>query len=336
MLTKLSKNLDDPPVSAADLPEKFLWLVCILVCLAAVFLVANNGFLLKRFKPVSEGLSEIATVRDLLGKVSKKTVIDSMWLPVQKASVVFNSDQLETEIGSEAEVQIGKKSIVLVKESTKVRLSIVEDEINFRLSHGEVQVNALLDQNIRIQRGADTEILSVKRGFYIIKIDPMFGVLFQSTTAPPKFEKIGKLKNKIAKEKAAEEVKIKTAKNDGKVDPPQPESTRKKLNYDLPLPKEATVFLGYKQQEIIVAARRTCPDVCNLTIFRNHQLWKAADFKAGEQSVVRLPPLEMGVGIYDWIFSTETAEFRSRFVVKDFSEDEFQKAVDNKIPVEIQ
>lgn len=336
MLTQQTKNLDDPPVSTGGLAEKFLWLVCILVCLAAVLLMANDGFLLKRFTPVADGLSEIAIVNDLHGKVSKKTVLDSMWLPILKANSVFNSDQLETGLGSEAEVQVGDKSTVLVKENTKVRLSKIDDEINFRLSHGEVQLNALIDQNIRIQRGADTETLSVKRGFYIIKIDPVFGVLLQSTTAPPKFEKTGKIKNKIAKSKAVEEVKIKTVKNDGKEDPPQPETTRKKLSYDLPLPKEATVFLGYKQQEIIVAARRTCPDVCNLTIFRNHQLWKAADFKTGEQSVVRLPPLEMNVGTYDWIFSTETAEFRSRFVVKDFSDDEFQKAIENKIPVEIQ
>lgn len=336
MLSAHPKNLDDPPVSSAGLAEKFLWLVCILVCLAAVLLMANKPFLLKRFKPVTNGLPEIATVRDLQGKVAKKTIIDSMWLPVVKAEAVFNSDQLETDLASEVEVQVGKQSIVLVKENTKVRLSKVEDEINFRLSHGEVQVNALIDQNIRIQRGADTETLFVKRGFYIIKIDPMFGVLFQSTTAPPKFEKTGSIKNKIAKSKAVEEVKTKTVKNDGKEDPPQPETTRKKLSYDLPLPKEATVFLGYKNQEIIVAARRTCPDVCNLTIFKNHQLWKAADFKTGEQSVVRLPPVEMAVGTYDWIFSTETAEFRSRFIVKDFSEDEFQKAIENKIPVEIQ
>lgn len=336
MLRAHPKNLDDPPVSSSGLAEKFLWFVCILVCLTAVMLAANNGFLLKRFMPVSDGLAEIANVRDLHGKVSKKTVVDSMWLPVMKTAPVFNADQLETDLGAEAEVQIGNKSTVLVKESTKVKLSMVEDEINFRLARGEVQVNAHIDQNIRIQRGADTETLFVKRGFYIIKIDPMFGILFQSTTAPPKFEKTGNIKNKIAKSKAIEEVKAKTVKNDAKEDPPQPETSRKKLNYDLPLPKEATVFLGYKQQEIIVAARRTCPDACHLTIFRNHQLWKAAKFKTGEQSVVRLPPTEMGIGTYDWIFSTETAEFRSRFVVKDFSEVEFQKALESKIPVEIQ
>ena len=337
MLIARSKNLDDPPVESAGLLEKFLLLLCLIVFVVSLFLGAKNSLGLKYFSPIISGLQSIARVKELHGETSRKTTLDVMWLPLTKGGEIFNFDQLQSELASEVEIQVGEKSVVLAKENTKLRLGLIEGDINFRLSQGEAQVNVLIDQYIRIQRGAEFETLYVKKGYYVIKIDPVFGVQFSSTTAPPKFEKTGKIQNKIAEEKKKkEDVKAKNDKKDGKIDPEQPESTRKKISYDLPQPKDSTVFLGYKKLELIVAAKRTCPDACTLKIFKNHQLWKDNAFKSGEQSVVRIPPSEMSIGIYEWIFATETAEFRSKFVVKDFSDEELFKAIQNKQPVEIQ
>ncbi len=344
MLDSAPPNLDEVLVNQFTRFDKIVLGLYAVFFSVALFLVSWDAFWLKSFQSQTKGLKIIATVQGSSGSVQRRTVSDLLWISLDKINSIFDGDKIITGSQSTLEIKLSTKMNAILNENSKLSLFMNSDGVlQYRLSEGEILLNSFEEQTLAIQRGAQSDFFKVQKGSYSLKVDPIFGAQLGPATRNPELRrKVQLTKSEPQKEApltpSAETnsapIKKRVADADDTTTP-NPESKVTKFKFALPLPQPDTVFLGLPKEQVIIAAQRTCSDSCSLKVFKNNQLWKSADYKIAQETVIRIDPSDLGVGTYDWIFTSETKEFRSRFVVKMFSAEELSRAIDSELPVEI-
>ena len=341
MLTAISSNLDKPPVDRDlifDMILMALYGVCVVI---ALFFAFTDQFWLNQVHLSSEGLKTIAAIKEIKGSIARKTTLDSIWLDLDQKKLIYSGDAIHSQPGSGLVLEMGSSLEVAIKENSKLKLQMLDATLQFRLTAGEVLISVLQDQNIAIQRGAQTEVTLLRKGSYTLKVDPAFGVQLEIAQPLPQPKSSVQLANRSDENRTTSkesQIKPDAKKPISESEDPasmNPESTALKIKLALPTPIENTIFFGSSAEDLVIAAQRTCSDACTLKIFKNHKLWKSATYNTAEEAIFRLPAKEFGIGLYDWVFTTETKEFRSRFTVKSFSDDEFSKAIEKDLPIEM-
>src|SRR4051812_27369014 len=97
-------NLDVQPVVPSPgapgrvgiLFEKASLVVFSILLMFSFFALVSHTFPLRFFKALTEGLVPIAKVKEIRSGGSRKTSIDSLWLPIAEMSTVYNADLLAT------------------------------------------------------------------------------------------------------------------------------------------------------------------------------------------------------------------------------------------------
>lgn len=317
--------------------RKNLLLRCLYIFLTAlfafsIFTTVSDSFWLRYISPITTGLTPIGKISGKAGTSLRKTRADSLWLPVNSASLIFNSDILSTEKDSHVEIEMTKDLRITIEPKSLVRLRMQDGKPLLRLSKGEIKTNFIDDQVVLIKRGPRIEEILIRKGTYLIKNDMSAGI--QITTFTQEMNSLPGVKEEKRTQSKMKDDSVEETNSSAKKQK-ETEESGNQLSYDLPTPRDNTLFLLKSPQSILVAAKITCPDKCKLTLYRDNHEFKTYNWNHDESSIVRLEPEEALPGLYSWIYSSQNFEHKSTFTIQEFSETALGKAIENSQPIEI-
>lgn len=342
--------------------EKMVLFFFSLVFLLSLYALCSDRFLLRFIPEFKQSLIPIAKVSFKKGMVIRKTRLDSLWIPVELGAVLYDGDRFMTYDDSAAEIIISEKAKIYVEPSSIVRVRNVDGKPLIRVSNGSVKTEFTEDQTILIKKGSKIEEVVVRKGEYFIRNESSAGI--QITTYNSQFKSVGgktepekQTKMKVAEEKTADtesisdEDKLKETENSPKLsieEIKKAEAVAQAIEdanylYDLPTPKAHTLFLLKAErknpQKLLISAEQKCNNKCKLTLYRDQEILKHAEFISPQQPLFWLEPQEIKPGNYKWVYESETAQSESDFKVQDFSNDIIKGFInaseENDGPIEI-
>lgn len=308
-----------------------------LLLIICFYLIASYQYWLRYFDPIESGLLKVAITSDTIGTITRKTSADSLLLPLKNNSNVYNQDLIKTESSSSLEIQFPNNLSLYVKENSIVKVKMFNNTLLLKITTGEVQITSKINQKIKIQRGAAIEDFEINSGMYTFKSDSLFGVQITAHNSPHNNSE--KKTSTQAESKEEESKTDKKQTQQASVDKDTVDLGMKDqniINYELPTPKDTTIFLRRKPTGIMISASKSCPNSCQLKIFKNHALWKSVSYSTAQPTIFHLAAKDADIAAYDWIFITESSETRGQFSVKNFTNEELSLAIKNERIVEIQ
>lgn len=303
----------------------------------SLYALSNESFFLPLIPELSDGLHAMAGINSKSGHSSKKTMIDSLWLPTTANQTVYAGDALFTESESTLVIKLNEHAKLFVESDSYLRLREIDGKPLIRLSKGVIKAEVTDEQVIFIKKGAMIEKAILQKGTYFIKNDQTSGIQITAydqsvNLAQGKKENSEQTKSSMAQTDDDPTTESKDTRQASETE----KASEQEIEYDLPTPTQGTVFLVKNPKEIAIGTLAKCPNSCSLKVYFNQSVILEKNMKMNESTVLKISPDKILEGYYEWTFETETSQFKSDFKVKKYSEDELSSALSNEIPVEIQ
>lgn len=302
------------------------------IFLFSSYTTVSQTFWLRFLPPITYGLPAIGTVIGQAGSTNRKTKFDTLWLPVFSTQSVFDGDFVATEKDSTIEVELTKDLRFTVEPQSLIKIKLTDGKLLLRLSKGEVRTQFATDQTVFIKKGARIDEVIIRKGSYLIKNDTGAGI--QITTFTQELKTTTSLNEQARAKAQLQGDDTADEPTNGKSSRPKEKSAAAQA-YDLPTPREGTVFLMRGPQDVLIGAKTNCPDKCTLHIFKDQQEIKSLEFLEGEPCLFRLERSEIRTGLYSWAFSSQTFDYNSNFSIQEFTAQALANAIENGSPTEV-
>lgn len=313
-----------------------------LLLAVSLYTLSSDTLLLSFVSEISTGLDSMAEVRSKTGYASRKTVLDSLWLPMSLNQKIFKGDSLFTESESTLAIKLNETANLFVEPNSFLRFREVDGKPLIRLSRGIVKAEVTDEQIIFIKRGAWVEKVLLQKGTYFIKNDQSAGI--QITTYDQNVN--------LAQGRSEESKKMQSLSSESEEDKFERESQSEKtetsqeavktdiadgidFEFDLPTPRDGTLFLVKNSRSIAVGSMSKCLNSCLLKVYFNQKIFIERSFRINEPAVIKISSDQIKFGNYEWTFETEISQFKAQFSVEEYSDAELSKALENERPVEI-
>ncbi len=315
--------------------EKVVLYFFLTLLVVSLYALSHDSFFLPFVPELSEGLKAMAGIDSKSGHSSKKTAVDSLWLPTVQTQTVYAGDALFTESESSLVIKLNANAKLIIEPDSYLRLREIDGKPLIRLSKGIIKAEITDEQVIFIKKGAVIEKAILQKGTYFIKNDQTSGIQITAYDQNANLTQ-GKKEDSTPKSTASQTDEnqdpesVKAKANNPANDPAQSE-----IEYDLPTPAQGTLFLVKNPKVIAVGAHAKCPNSCHLKIYLNQSSILEKTMKTNEPAVLKISQDQVAEGLYEWIFETETSQFKSDFTVKKYSDETLSDAISNGTPVEI-
>ena len=311
--------------------------------LFSLYSLSNESVFLIFISELKTGLQPIALIDTKSGPSSKRTTIDSLWLPTNEKQIVHVGDSIFTKDEATLGIKLNENAKLFVEPNSYLRIRKVDGLPLIKLSQGVVKAEVMGEQTILIKKGATIEKVILQKGTYFIKNELSSGIQITAYTQNTNLtqgetEKSNKVKNSTPDNTEAETETPDQSKN--------VEATKEKLNlgsskedstdFDLPTPVDGTLFLVKNPKDIVVGSMARCPDTCRMKIYFNEdQTIVDVNLKQNDPGLIILKSSQLQEGYFECMFETQTSQFKSNFKIRKFSEDALSEAILTETPVEI-
>ncbi len=324
--------------------EKFALYFFGAVLMFSLYSLSNETVFLIFIKELQTGLEPIAIIDTKSGPSSKRTVIDSLWLPTLEKQIVYVGDALFTKDEATLGIKLNENAKLFVEPNSYLRIRKIDGLPLIRLSQGVVKAEVTGEQTILIKKGANIEKVILQKGTYFIKNELSSGIQIMAYTQNANLTQGHTEKSNPIKNSATNNTDEETDKPDKveKIDSTKEKPTTGKIaetdtDFDLPTPIEGTLFLVKNPKDIVVGSMPKCPDSCSIKIYYNQEnILVEKNLNKNEPALIVLKSETLQEGFYEWIFETQTSQFKSHFNVRKFSEDSLSEAIRTDTPIEIQ
>lgn len=292
-----------------------------IVILFSIYAVVSDEFLLRFISPNIKGLQTIGFFQNADGEVVRKTRTDSLWFRVSKAHSIYGGDGVVTSSNSTTTLNIHDDIELILSADSYVRIRELDGKPLIRLSSGEMKIKSSEDQSVLLKQGSKIEEVKLKKGENIIS-ESRGGV--QQT------------KDITENNRDEEVVKPQLENEQPSIVPPEKAMVADLIaNFDLPSPKDQTLFLVQSKFEILVSAEAVCPNSCVIRIIKEGKVFREQRFQKNEMAYVLLTNETCKIGAYEWNYENEFTQSRGQFSIEKFEESKFAQAVREQRPVEI-
>jgi len=156
--------------------EKFVLYLFGAVLMFSLYSLSNESVFLIFINELKTGLEPIALIDSKSGPSSKRTVIDSLWLPTLEKQLVYVGDSLFTKDEATLSVKLNENAKLFVEPNSYLRIRKIDGLPLIRLSQGVVKAEVTGEQTILIKKGAHIEKVILQKGTYFIKNELSSGI----------------------------------------------------------------------------------------------------------------------------------------------------------------
>lgn len=306
---------------------------CILVF--GLYSMLSETFWPSFIQETAKDLVTVAKITLKKGTIQRRLSRDTLWLPLQNKSDVYTSDLVMTEKNSLAELKINDNIKFTIEPESMVRINMKDGKPLINIASGSIKTTLTKDTVFLIKKGSKIEEVLIRSGTYFVKNDSTAGLQITSFAADTGIAGGEKRSSGMKAKAGAPSDDGSAASNAKKPSEKLAQEKPEEPPFDLPTPADSTVFLVKRQHEIVLGSKPICPDTCELQIYRDNNLVKSLKFNSGDQAVITLNTTDLKVGSFIWKFESQTSQYQGSFAIRDYSETELSKAIEQGQPVEI-
>ena len=298
----------------------------------SLYTLISDSFWLNFVSEYNQGLNQIGTILDKSGYSKRRTYVDTLWLPLKMASIIYSGDTLSTTSNATLEVEVKPTLKFKMEPDSLIRVRVFDGKPLVRVTEGKIKTHATEQQTIYVKKGTEVKEVEVKQGENPVETEstPLMKNQPDAPTAVPK-ESDTLATTTIPN--LTTTTRLMTTTTIGKMNAETILTKFGKLQ--LPTPKEGTTFLVNTPGEIVIAAIAVCPDNCEMRVSFNGAEYYRRSFRMNEQPIARIPGSSIQYGDYTWTFTTGDKDFKHSFKIKKYSNENLMEAMKSKAPVEI-
>jgi hypothetical protein len=344
--------------------DAILKVIFFLVTSVALYLVINDRQVLKFIPVNTKGLRPIGFARNPKGDVLRKLAHDTLYLPLFSKQRIYQNDMIISGENSSTEIQIDKYNSITTEPNSAIRLNIDQSGINILFQKGSVVTNFSKERVLNLQQGLMNKQITIRKGTYLVK-NSSVGLQITAYSSSHKIKKSTQEKGAQTKAKLAQSAQVETtsensAEDNGEANSEpnengeesvlkrkenqivaekafQAEMALRKLAspIEFPHPSDGTSFLLNGPYQLTLAAKDFCFGKCHLRVSKGSELILEQDFRNLEVGSQTIELDEKSYGHYTWIFSDSEGQSSFHFDVNYFSEENFAKALEMAVPIEV-
>lgn len=252
----------------------------------------------------TSGLKVLTTQFTFTGRVQRRLINDSLWLPLTNKTPIFEGDTLFVESGGKLELAVDPGTKLEIPENTMVRLQIFDGRLLIVLKKGDMKVMGSTEVNVQVGETRKSE--PIKEGKIAVRpANPTQGE-GQNPTDQPKLEV---LENEDLR---PEDITLKK----------------------LPYPENKTVFLHFGRGKIHLIPKKQCSRKCRFVVRQGTEVIIEREFST---EFVPQAKIEIGIssnGLWSWSLQ-DKEDLEGTFEIAPMTSENFQRAVKDQLNVEV-
>jgi len=324
-------------------PEKIekgtLTFIGILTLVIFYFLVEGQ-FILRLIPIHTKGSTPLGKVEEIKGTVYRKLKSDSLHLPIQISDQIYFDDLITTGDQSSLEIQTFNNNSLSLEPNTILRLSQLNNKILLHLHSGTIVTHFIEDEILLLQIGTSIKDIQIRKGTFLIK-NSTSGIQITAYTQNLNIKKSYELEEESRRSYKAEAGDEKSAATQAKDDGATANSTLTefKMPISLPFPPNNQVFLITKDtkiKELSLVAKKACQNNCNFKLSCNGKTIFEKTFSVNETPYYSLQILSLSLcNDFQWNFKDGNDEFKNNFSIEVFSEETFNRYIEQNKTIEV-
>lgn len=308
-----------------------------------IYLLLEGDWVLKLIPTDLKGATIIGTVTSLEGSAYRKLKNDSLHLPLYKTNRIYLEDLITTDNSSRLTITIAKdKNSIVLEPNTILRVSNLSSKLLLHLKSGAIVTNYTSDESVYIQMGVSIKNFQIRKGTYLIK-NSNAGIQItayaQNFNVKSSLEQESQQKTQIKNSNVESDIpeinNTKQIENE-----PSPDLLDSfKIPEKLPFPNNGQAFLvteSSNAKELLLVAKRKCQGSCQFNIKCQNQEIYSHIFKQNEIPFYKLNLTQAkNCHSFQWDFSDGNETFHNKFTIDIFSEEQFQKLIEQNSVIEV-